>query len=62
MKIKIVGKEIDVTTYSQFKVKADIELSRDDLKRNLYHLFRGDPDLLDYVDTIREKLIDKGYL
>jgi len=62
VKIKIVGKEIDVTTYSQFKVKADIELSRDDLKRNLYHLFRGDPDLLDYVDTIREKLIDKGYL
>jgi len=62
VKIKIVGKEIDITTYSQFKVKADIELSRDDLKRNLYHLFRDDPDLLDYVDTIREKLIDKGYL
>ena len=62
MIIKIVGKTVSVETFNQYRVKADIELSRDDLKRNLYHLFRSNPELLDYVDIVKAKLDDKGLL
>lgn len=60
MTVKIVGKDMSLSAFNQFKVQASVNLSRDDLKRNLFHILMENPDLMGYIDTVREKLITKG--
>ena len=51
-----------ISSWNQYRVKAEIELSKDDLRRNLYHLIQQNPELLEYFELIKEKLAIKGLI
>lgn len=60
MILSIVGKAVEVTKSGPVRVKADITLNKDELKKNIYFMMLRNPWLWDYLEKIRDKLDDKG--
>jgi hypothetical protein len=62
MEVLIVGRKIVTESFDQYKVKVLVDLSREDMKKNLYHIMAKNPDLWEYMDQIKEKMITKGLM
>ena len=60
MKQIMVCKTAEVSTYNQFKVKVLLELSKDEVKSNLYHmLIENESWIWDYLERMSVKLGQK---
>jgi len=60
MKQIVAGRSAIVSTYNQFKIKVELDLTKDDLKRNLYHLVKENESWVwEYLEKLSEKLDQK---